>query len=168
MARRLSDAAITCDEERDISCVLLTAAGRMFASEETSAPSARLPRPVGVHSAREMAITNRRASADEAATMGVVTRAVEDAALADDARKRRAIVALRCNTCSGCSPQILAFKLFAGTGNPDGTGSTLDFRGSIRRTWTQRYSGFLGEAEARIFLSDNAAQHQSTSHSRIS
>ncbi|MGQ0622338.1 MAG: enoyl-CoA hydratase/isomerase family protein [Panacagrimonas sp.] len=165
MARRLSEVAIACDEDRDIRCVVLTAAGKMFcvggdigafgaASQSVPAllksittsmhsaiarflrmekplvcaingPAAGaglgfalmgdiviaaraahftmaytaigltpdgattwlLPRLVGLRRAQEMAVTNRRVGADEAVTLGLITRAVDDALLTDDVRK---------------------------------------------------------------------------------
>lgn len=45
-----------------------------------------LPRLVGLRRAQEMMLTNRRIGADEAAVMGLVTRAVEDEALADEGK----------------------------------------------------------------------------------
>ncbi len=44
-----------------------------------------LPRLIGLRRAQEMAITNRRVKAEEAAEIGLVTRVVDDATLADDA-----------------------------------------------------------------------------------
>lgn len=45
-----------------------------------------LPRVIGMRRAQEMAFVGRRLSADEAEHFGLVTRVVEDAALADEAR----------------------------------------------------------------------------------
>lgn len=45
-----------------------------------------LPRLVGLRRAQELVLTNRRVSAADAATLGLVTRVVDDAALAADAQ----------------------------------------------------------------------------------
>jgi 2-(1,2-epoxy-1,2-dihydrophenyl)acetyl-CoA isomerase len=44
-----------------------------------------LPRLVGLRRAQELMLTNKRIDADEAATLGLITRAVDDAALAAEA-----------------------------------------------------------------------------------
>src|SRR3546814_2618514 len=44
-----------------------------------------LPRLVGLRRAQELALTNKRLTAEEAAELGLVTRIVEDAALASEA-----------------------------------------------------------------------------------
>lgn len=46
-----------------------------------------LPRHVGLRRAQEIILTNRRIGAEEAARIGMVTRTVADAELAEDARK---------------------------------------------------------------------------------
>ena len=43
-----------------------------------------LPRLIGLRRTQELALTNRRVAADEAAALGLVTRAVDDAALAGE------------------------------------------------------------------------------------
>lgn len=45
-----------------------------------------LPRLIGLRRAQEMALTNRRLSSDEAVTLGLVTRCIEDDALAGEAQ----------------------------------------------------------------------------------
>lgn len=163
LARALMEAAIACDEDDAIRCVVLTGAGRMFcaggdvggfAAAGDNAPSllkeltaylhmavsrfarmgkplvtavngaaagagfslailgdialaARsaqfalayggiglspdggstwlLPRLVGLRRAQELALTNKRLTAEEAAELGLVTRIVDDAALASEA-----------------------------------------------------------------------------------
>ncbi|HLS82855.1 MAG TPA: enoyl-CoA hydratase-related protein [Steroidobacter sp.] len=46
-----------------------------------------LPRLIGLRRAQEMALLNRRVTADEAATLGLITRAVDDAALVEEVRE---------------------------------------------------------------------------------
>lgn len=46
-----------------------------------------LPRLVGLRVAQEMAATNRRVGADDAVSLGLITRAVDDAQLAEDVTK---------------------------------------------------------------------------------
>lgn len=48
--------------------------------------SAMLPRLIGLRRAQEMALTNRRVSAEEAVAIGMVTRLIDDADLQDEAR----------------------------------------------------------------------------------
>jgi 2-(1,2-epoxy-1,2-dihydrophenyl)acetyl-CoA isomerase len=45
-----------------------------------------LPRLVGLRRAQELVLTNKRVAADEAASMGLITRVVEDGDLADEAQ----------------------------------------------------------------------------------
>lgn len=45
-----------------------------------------LPRLIGLRRTQELAFTNRRVSADEAAAIGLVTRVVDDSTLGDEAR----------------------------------------------------------------------------------
>lgn len=49
--------------------------------------TALLPRLIGLRRTQELALTNRRVSAEEAASIGLVTRVVDDAALMDEARE---------------------------------------------------------------------------------
>src|SRR5690606_7479321 len=46
-----------------------------------------LPRLIGLRRAQEMALLNRRVTADEAATLGLITRAVDDAAWGEEVRE---------------------------------------------------------------------------------
>ncbi len=162
LSRALMEAAITCDEDSAIRCVVLTGAGRMFCAGGDIAAFARagdqmpallkeltaylhmaisrfmrmgkpmvtavngaaagagfslamlgdvalaarsakfalaygsiglspdggatwvLPRLVGMRRAQELALLNKRITADEAAEMGLITRVVDDAALAGE------------------------------------------------------------------------------------
>jgi 2-(1,2-epoxy-1,2-dihydrophenyl)acetyl-CoA isomerase len=52
-----------------------------------------LPRLIGLRKAQEMIITNRRVGAEEAVEIGLITRAVDDTALADEGAKTAAQLA---------------------------------------------------------------------------
>ena len=52
-----------------------------------------LPRLVGLRKAQELMLTNRRVAADEAEAMGLITRAVDDEALAEEGAKMAALLA---------------------------------------------------------------------------
>jgi 2-(1,2-epoxy-1,2-dihydrophenyl)acetyl-CoA isomerase len=66
------------------SAKLTTAYGNIGLSPD-GGTSWLLPRLVGLRRAQELVLTNRRVSAEEAVTLGLVTRVVEDHALADEA-----------------------------------------------------------------------------------
>jgi len=59
-----------------------------------------LPRLVGLRAAQELMLTNKRVGADEAAQLGLITRAVDDAALASEA------ATLAAQLASGATPAL--------------------------------------------------------------
>jgi 2-(1,2-epoxy-1,2-dihydrophenyl)acetyl-CoA isomerase len=66
-----------------------------------------LPRLVGLRRAQEMALLNKRISAEEAAQMGLVTRCVPDEELAAEAEKVVAILARSASTALGNTRRLL-------------------------------------------------------------
>ena len=100
--------------------------------------------------------------------MGFINRALEDAALADDARK------IAQSLRFGAVAVVAAVRRFLLSSFSQAleTQMELEARSISEAAYGEHgrkgIRAFLGEAEARIFLSDSAAQHQSTSHSRIS
>jgi 2-(1,2-epoxy-1,2-dihydrophenyl)acetyl-CoA isomerase len=185
LARALMDAALACDEDDSIRCVLLTGAGRMFCAggdvggfakagdnagalvkEITgylhvaisrlsrmgkplvcaingpaagagfplallgdlviAAKSAHftlaytaigltpdgsstwlLPRLVGLRLTQELVLTNRRVAAEEAVTLGLITRVVDDAELASEAEKLAATLAAGATQAFGAARRLL-------------------------------------------------------------
>jgi 2-(1,2-epoxy-1,2-dihydrophenyl)acetyl-CoA isomerase len=185
LARALMQAAITCDEDDSIRCVVLTGAGKFFCAggdiaafvqagdaisslmkELTAylhmaiARFARMPKPllcvvngaaagagfslailgdivlaarsakfslaytaiglspdggatwllprlVGLRRAQELALTNKRLTADEAATLGLITRAVDDTALEADAQETTNLLTRSATKAIGRTRQLL-------------------------------------------------------------
>ena len=185
LARALMEAAIVCDEDESIRCVLLTGTGRMFCAggdvggfaqagdnaaalvKETTAylhvaiarwsrmckplvcavngPAAGagfslailgdlvlaatsahltlaytaigltpvggstwlLPRLVGLRLAQELVLTNRRLPAEEAAALGLITRAVDDADLVAEADRLSATLAAGATQALGQARRLL-------------------------------------------------------------
>ena len=66
-----------------------------------------LPRLVGLRQAQEMALTNRRITADEAVTMGLITRAVAGEQLAEDVAKVTARLAASATRALGRTRNLL-------------------------------------------------------------
>ena len=66
-----------------------------------------LPRLIGLRRAQEMAATNRRVGAEEAAAIGLVTRTVDDAALAVEADAMAATLAATAGRAIGRTRQLL-------------------------------------------------------------
>ncbi len=67
-----------------------------------------LPRLIGLRATQEMAYAARRLNADEAATLGLVTRVVDDAALAEEARSLAAKIAAGPTAAFGTVKRLLA------------------------------------------------------------
>jgi 2-(1,2-epoxy-1,2-dihydrophenyl)acetyl-CoA isomerase len=68
----------------------------------------QLPRLVGLRRAQEMILTNRRVSAEEAERIGLVTRAVDDAALAKEGAAITAVWLQSATTALGAARALLA------------------------------------------------------------
>lgn len=73
-----------------------------------------LPRLVGLRKAQEMILTNRRVGADEAQTLGLVTRVVDDAALTDEGRATAATLSRAAVGALGASRALLLESFGAG------------------------------------------------------
>lgn len=66
-----------------------------------------LPRLVGMRKAQEMIIANRRVSAEEGAAIGLVSRMVEDADLAEEGAKQAAILTAAPTAAIGAARNLL-------------------------------------------------------------
>lgn len=67
----------------------------------------QLPRLIGMRKAQEMLIANRRVSAEEAEAMGLITRAVDDDALAEEGAKQAARLAAGPTAAIGVARRLL-------------------------------------------------------------
>jgi 2-(1,2-epoxy-1,2-dihydrophenyl)acetyl-CoA isomerase len=73
-----------------------------------------LPRLAGLRIAQEMILTNRRVGAEEAAGLGLVTRTVDDAALAEEGAKVAASLAASATAALGVARNLLADSFTTG------------------------------------------------------
>jgi 2-(1,2-epoxy-1,2-dihydrophenyl)acetyl-CoA isomerase len=73
-----------------------------------------LPRLVGLRKAQEMILTDRRVGAEEAEALGLVTRTVDDAALADEGRTAAATLSRAAVGALGASRALLLESFAAG------------------------------------------------------
>ncbi len=73
-----------------------------------------LPRLIGLRKAQEMLITNRRVEASEACTMGLVTRVVDDAALAAEGAKLASVLSQSATRAIGATRSLLMQSLDSG------------------------------------------------------
>lgn len=113
----------------------LTAAYTALGLSPDAGTSWWLPRLVGLRQAQEMIVTNRRVSAEEAQRMGLVTRVVDDACLAEEAMAVATRLAASATQALGRSRRLLlqsfdtgleahlqteAREIAAAAGTPDG------------------------------------------------
>lgn len=73
-----------------------------------------LPRLVGLRKAQEMILTNRRVTAEEAETLGLVTRTVDDAALAEEGNATAAMLSRAAVGALGAARALLLESFAAG------------------------------------------------------
>lgn len=73
-----------------------------------------LPRLVGLRKAQEIILTNRRIAAEEAEALGLVTRIVDDAALADEARATAALLSRSAVSALGAARALLLESFTSG------------------------------------------------------
>ncbi len=111
-----------------------------------------LPRLIGLRRAQELALTNRRVGAEEAAALGIVTRAVDDDALAGEVDAVAATLAKSATAALGRTRHLLlssygasledqmaaeARAIAAGGASPEGQEGVQAFLAKRKPTWAE-------------------------------
>ena len=99
-----------------------------------------LPRLIGLRRAQEMAVTNRRVGAEEAAQIGLVTRVVDDEALAAEADAIAATLAATASRSIGRTRQLLLASFETSLDDADAARGSGHRRGRSRPRWDGKAS----------------------------